>query len=208
MQIPPHKVFGSLGIGWRCLHAKGSTDRIWLTEVIWAIWVIDFLAILRSWSFWDGENVTFWNGCWWPPTRGWKGHFEIFESPGFFSFQNSYFHIIFHHYTLWSNHHDPIWLEHIFFVHLKGWVGSTTTKRLWTSLSPGGFALLQLWFSRWLGHCTTGTRDTKIFCGERRGPAGGTVGGPAENRKIRWVGSWKLLFIPIIFTPKTSNPVV
>ena len=26
------------------------------------------------WPFWDGENVTFLNGCWWPPARGWKGH--------------------------------------------------------------------------------------------------------------------------------------
>ena len=33
----------------------------------------------KPWPFWDGENVTLKQGVKWPPTRGWKGHFE---SPG------------------------------------------------------------------------------------------------------------------------------
>ena len=33
----------------------------------------DPLAILRTWPFWDGENVTF-SKVKWPPTRGEKGH--------------------------------------------------------------------------------------------------------------------------------------
>ena len=27
-----------------------------------------------SWPFWDGENVTLLIGCWWPPSKIWKGH--------------------------------------------------------------------------------------------------------------------------------------
>ena len=28
-----------------------------------------FLAILQLWPFWDGENVTLFKGCWWPPSQ-------------------------------------------------------------------------------------------------------------------------------------------
>ena len=40
------------------------------------------LAILRLRPFWDGENVTFWKGCSWPPTFGDKVRSRL-ESPGF-----------------------------------------------------------------------------------------------------------------------------
>ena len=56
----------------------------------WALKMIFFVERTRKnhwpwqfcwWPFWDGENVTLLNGCWWPPTRGWKGHKE---SPGLY----------------------------------------------------------------------------------------------------------------------------
>ena len=41
-----------------------------LNKFVYSIYLDVFLAILRTWPFWDGE----WNrdpskGCWWPPTR-------------------------------------------------------------------------------------------------------------------------------------------
>ena len=36
--------------------------------------------------FGDGEKVTLLRGCWWPPIRGWKGHFESPDMEDFIGF--------------------------------------------------------------------------------------------------------------------------
>ena len=51
----------------------------------------------KPWPFWDGDLWPF-QGVKWPPTRGWKGHFE---SPGMFIF-----------IPMWGN--DPIWRAYFF----------------------------------------------------------------------------------------------
>ena len=48
-------------------------------------------------------NVTFWNGCWWPPTRGWKGHFE---SPGWW-FSPTHFEK-YAQSSAWKSHKSPL----------------------------------------------------------------------------------------------------
>ena len=65
------------------------------------------LAILRSWPFCDDENVTF-SRVKWPPTRGYKGHFE---SPGGNTFPICGCCLV---PTMWVNkriYHDNVWVQ-------------------------------------------------------------------------------------------------